>query len=124
MLLRKVLLVAVVAAPLAWTPTPVDAQARGLDRAAEATANADAVAGWTKSNAAKRRPADLPPGIAKRFDGGQTLPPGIDRTRPSDPAPLPAEPEPEPESEPEPDPVVDEPVTCVIVMGLPQCGTP
>jgi hypothetical protein len=100
MLLRTVLLAAVVAAPLAWTPAPLSAQ-QGLDRAAAATAQADAVAGWTKNRAAKRS-TDLPRGIAKRFEG-QTLPPGIRRTR-SAPQSAPApDPEPQPETEPEPE---------------------
>ena len=114
MLLRKVLLAAVVVAPMAWSPATVSAQARGLDRAAAATAQADAVAGWTKNRAAKR-PKSLPPGVARGFVG-QTLPPGISRTRPA--------PEPAPEAEPDP--------TCepgiVLVNGLPvliECdGTP
>ena len=107
MLLRRVLLAAVVVAPLVWTPAPVSAQ-QGLDRAAAATAQADAVAGWTKNRAAKR-PTDLPRGIAKRFEG-QTLPPGISRTFPVHEA--------APEAKPEPEP--DECVTeLVFVNGLP-----
>ena len=109
MLLRRALLVAVVVAPLAWTPAPVSAQ-QGLDRAAVATAQADAVAGWTK-NRATRRPTELPRGVAKVF-AGQTLPPGISRR-----FPVPqAAPEPEPEPQPEPDECVTE---LVFVNGLP-----
>ena len=105
MLLRRVLLAAVVVAPLAWTSAPVSAQ-QGLDRAAAATAQADAVAGWTKNRAAKR-PTELPLGVAKRFEG-QTLPPGISRTFPV--------PEAAPEAQPEPDECVTE---LVFVNGLP-----
>jgi len=113
MLLRRVLLAAVVVAPLVWTPAPVSAQ-QGLDRAAAATAQADAVAGWTKNRAAKR-PTDLPRGIAKRFEG-QTLPPGISRTFPVHEAAPEAQPEPKPEPDPEPDEGVTE---LVFVNGLP-----
>lgn len=79
MVLRKVILAALVCAPLAMHATPVEAQRRGVDQAAEATAQAESVAGWTKNQAAKR-PDALPAGVQKVFGSG-TLPPGMSRTR-------------------------------------------
>jgi hypothetical protein len=92
MFLRKILLAALVAAPLAWSPATVFAQERGTERAAVATAQANATAGWTNSRATNR-PSELPAGVAARFQG-ETLPPGIDRTRPQ------TAPVPEPVTEP------------------------
>ena len=71
------------------------AQERGLDRAATASASADSRAGGTKNRASKR-PSELPTGARKRFEG-QTLPPGLRRTRTAS-APAP-EVEVEPETE-------------------------
>lgn len=113
MLFRKILLVAAVASPLALSPAPVAAQERGTDRAATATAQADAVAAGTKGRAAKR-PTAVPSGIARNFPG-QTLPPGIRRTRPA-PAPAPApEPAPEPAPAPAPTPAPDDGCTAELV---------
>jgi hypothetical protein len=104
MLLRnKILLAALVAASLTWSPAAVSAQERGLDRAATATARADEVLSGKTQGAKKEK--DMPAGIARRFDGA-TLPPGIQRTRPT-PAPAPA-PQPEPAPEPQPAPAPTE----------------
>ena len=81
MLLRKALMAALVVAPFVVSPSLGAAQT-GLDRAAVATAQADAVGAGQNSQA----PSDLPPGISKRFSG-QTLPPGIRRTRDAGAAP-------------------------------------
>jgi len=80
MLLRKALLAALVVAPLVYSPSEASAQ-RGLDRAAVATERAEEVGAAQNSQARQ----DLPAGVARRFSG-QTLPPGIRRTRP-EPAP-------------------------------------
>ena len=82
MLLRRVLFAAIVAAPLAWSPSPVSAQEQGLSQAEASTAQAEAVAGWTNNRAAKR-PTDVPKGISRVFEEGATLPPGIRRTFPA-----------------------------------------
>ena len=86
MLLRKALLAALVVAPFLYSPSEASAQ-RGLDRAAVATARAEEVGAGQNSQA----PQDLPAGVARRFSG-QTLPPGIRRTRPQPEAP-PTEPD-------------------------------
>lgn len=80
MLLRKIMLAAFVLTPLAASPATASAQDNGLEQAASASAQADAVVGVAKSSAAKR-PTRLPPGIAKVF-AGETLPSGIDRAFP------------------------------------------
>jgi molybdopterin biosynthesis enzyme len=80
MLLRKIMLAAFVLTPLAASPAKASAQDNGLERAASASAQADAVVGVAKSSAAKR-PTRLPPGIAKVFTG-ETLPPGTNRAFP------------------------------------------
>jgi hypothetical protein len=68
-MLRTMLLAAAVIAPLAWAPAEATAQARGADRAAAATAEAEqAVA----TNGLADR---LPPELAELFEGG--LPPGL-----------------------------------------------
>lgn len=86
MTLRKILLAALMMAPLASSPAPVTAQERGLDRAADATAQAESVAGW--KNSAPKEPKAMPPGMSQAFGGdgelqaaSQHLPPGISRTR-------------------------------------------
>ena len=101
MLLRKVVMVALVAGPLAWAPSAAEAQARGLDRAIQASLQSREAPGATKHQATKRA-KNMPPGIARRHGDGP-LPPGIQRTRPPAPEPEP-EPQPEPEPEPEPQP--------------------
>jgi len=80
MLLRKIMLAAFVLTPLGASPATASAQENGLERAASASAQADAVVGVAKSSAAKR-PTRLPPGIAKVFVG-ETLPPGTNRAFP------------------------------------------
>ena len=105
MWLRKILLAAAVAVPLAWSPAPLDAQ-QGLDRAETATAQADEVAGWTHKKAPKAEKG-LPPGIAARHEAGETLPPGIRRTRDVPEADVQPEPEVEPDPEPQPEPCSD-----------------
>jgi hypothetical protein len=112
MLLRKVLFTAVLAAAVS-TPAQLTAQERGLDRAATASANGDANSAKAQSGKAQ---SGLPRGIAKRFEG-ETLPPGIRRTR-GDSEPVDVEPEPDPEVE-EPDPEVDDNCTIVELVGLP-----
>jgi hypothetical protein len=93
MLFRRVLLAALVAAPLAWSPAPMSAQERGLSKAQASTAQAESVAGWT-NNRAVNRPTTVPKGISNAFGAEGTLPPGIRHTFP---APAPAPP---PDSEP------------------------
>ena len=100
MLLRVTIFAALVAVPLGMTPAQAAAQERGLDRATVASARASNAPGQTK-NRPGRQDKTLPPGIAKRFPAGATLPPGIERTRVR---PAPPAPEPEPEVQPEPDP--------------------
>lgn len=76
MLLPRIALVAIVAAPLAWSPVPVSAQERGL-RQAE-TSTAQAVAAGLTNNHAQNRPTEVPKGISKAFGAEATLlPPGI-----------------------------------------------
>jgi len=119
MWLRKILIAVAVAAPLAWTPAPVAAQERGLDRAATATANADAVEGWTH----KKTPKDqkgLPNGIARHYEDGDALPPGISRNRqlPQQDVALPPQPEPEPDPQPEPQPDPEPCATTVVMINF------
>ena len=77
MLLPKILLAAIVAAPLAWSPVPVSAQERGLARAQTRTAEAVAAPGLTNSHNQNRR-TEVPRGISKKFGAEATLlPPGI-----------------------------------------------
>lgn len=123
MLLRKVLFVAIAVAPLVLSPTTVEAQNRGLDRATVASADGQERA-EAHGKRANKRHGGLPAGVAKRFEG-QALPPGIRRTRRA-PAPVPeVEPEaPQPDVEPDVEPEVEpdvEPTGCVIVElpGLP-----
>lgn len=79
---RIALMTALLVAPLALSPDSVDAQERGMERAAAATADAQATG----------RPDAPPPGMDKRSG---SLPPGILLTRGA-----PAE---EPGTEPAPD---------------------
>ena len=90
MLLPRILLVAIVAAPLAWSPVPVSAQERGLARAQTRTAEAVAAPGLTNShNQNQNRRTEVPRGISKKFGAEATLlPPGISR-RFLPPAPTP-----------------------------------
>jgi hypothetical protein len=67
------------------SPSELSAQT-GLDRAAAATARAEEEGAAQNSHAQQ----DVPAGVLRRF-AGQTLPPGIRRTRPQ-----PTEPDPEP----------------------------
>ena len=117
MLLRVMMISAVVTLPLGVRPMQAASQQHGLDRAVEASAHAATAPGQTKNHPGKQSKT-LPPGIAKRFPDGNTLPPGIERTR-NRPAPE-AEPQPEPEPEPEPEPDPD-PTQCdgVVVGGIP-----
>lgn len=100
MLLRKTALLAMVAgAAMAWTPSHATAQSHqpGLNRAAEATAHADAVDGRSHNNSQASHD-EKPSGIARVF-AGMTLPPGIRRLFGAEPEPEPAvEPDPEPET--------------------------
>ena len=76
MLLPRILLAAIVAAPLAWSPVHVSAQERGLSRAENSTAQAVAV-GLTYDHA-QNRPTYVPKGISKAFGAAATLlPPGV-----------------------------------------------
>lgn len=70
MLHRTILIAALLSAPLALSPASVSAQERGIDRAATASANAQAT----------NRPSDLPPGMAN-MPADQALPAGILLTR-------------------------------------------
>jgi hypothetical protein len=87
MWLRKVLIVAAVAAPLVWSPMDASAQSRGQERAAQAQAThqglTDAPAGLVNAFAG----LTAPDALVNRFPGLQTQP----------------EPEVEPEPEPEPE---------------------
>lgn len=73
MLLRKALMVALVAAPFVYSPSRASAQS-GLERAANATAHAVEVGAAQNSHARQ----DMPAGLADR----ETLPPGINWNRP------------------------------------------
>jgi hypothetical protein len=98
MLLRVTVVAALVALPLGMRPSQAAAQERGLDRAVVASARAAEAPGQAKNHPG-RQDKSMPPGIAKRFPDGETLPRGIERTRgPSAPA---VEPQPEPEPEPD-----------------------
>jgi hypothetical protein len=101
MSLRKILIAAAVAAPLALSPVQASAQ---QGRGAEAREQAHQYGGQTVTQ--------LPPGIAQRVERGGTVPPGIDRRyAPPEPEPVPdVQPEPEPEPEPEPQPCSPLPV--------------
>ena len=94
MWLRKVLMVAAVAAPLVWSPMEASAQNRGQDRAAAAQATnqgrTDAPAGLANAFAGRTAPAAL----VNRFPGLAPQP---------EPEPV-VEPQPEPEPEPQPEP--------------------
>jgi len=100
MLRRTTVLTVIVGAALAWSPAQASAQDTGLDGAAVATANAEAVAGWQNGQSQKDR-SEKPRGISRVF-GGMTLPPGIRRIFGG------GEPEPQPEPEIE-TPPADEP---------------
>ncbi len=100
MWIRKILVAALVAAPLALSPVSASAQERGAERAA---AVSNATGGPTVTQ--------LPAGIAKKVDKGGVVPFGIDR-RYSPPAP-PVAPQPQPQPEPEPQP--EEPCSTTIV---------
>jgi hypothetical protein len=95
MLLRVTMIAAIVTLPFGLRPMEAATQEQGLDRAAEASAAASTARGQTKSHPGKRD-RTLPPGIAKRFSAGETLPMGIERTR-TRPAPdVVTAPDPEP----------------------------
>jgi len=74
MLLRKALIAALVVAPFVYSPSDASAQT-GLDRAAVSTARAVEVGAAQNSHARQ----DLPAGLV----GRETLPPGINWTRPA-----------------------------------------
>jgi hypothetical protein len=120
MLLRKLLLAAAIVAPLASMPSAVSAQEHGRDRANVAGARAEEHHAWDHGRAKGRR-NELPKGIA-RGAGGSTLPPGIRRTRHTEPDVQP-EPEVQPEPDVQPDPPPEPPTVCdttlVYVGGLP-----
>jgi hypothetical protein len=80
MLLRVTMIAAIVTLPLGLRPMEASTQERGLDRAAEASAAASTARGQTKAHPGKQD-RGLPPGIAKRFPAGETLPMGIERSR-------------------------------------------
>ena len=95
MSLRKILITAAVAVPLALAPAQASAQ---QGRGAEARGQTQQYASQTVTQ--------LPSGIAQRVERGGTIPTGIDR-RYAPPAPEPVPdvvPEPEPEPVPEPEP--------------------
>jgi hypothetical protein len=99
MWLRKVLRTAAILVPLALNPVVASAQERGLDRAATAGAQPEAVGNDTNDRG--RILTELPRGIARVF-ASLSLPPGIARRYAPPPPPEPeAQPEPEPEPEPE-----------------------
>lgn len=100
---RIALMTALLVAPLALSPDSVDAQERGMERAAAATVDAQATG----------RPDAPPPGMDKRSG---SLPPGILLTRGA-PAEEPAT-EPAPDAEPEPEPDETCPVTLELVDGM------
>ena len=74
MLLRKALMAALVIAPFVYSPSAAVAQS---------SARADEVGAGQKSHANQ----NMPQGVANRFDG-QTLPPGIRRTRQQESEPV------------------------------------
>lgn len=79
---QKILMVALVAAPMTLVPAHVDAQQRGSDRAAAAQQN---------------RPSEAPEGLRKAMDG-RTPPAALQRLFPD------LAPQPEPVVQPEPAP--------------------
>lgn len=95
---HKILMAALVAAPMMLVPAHVDAQQRGSDRAAAAQDN---------------RPSEAPEGLRKAMDG-RTAPAALERRFP-DLAPQP-EPvlQPEPAPAPAPAPVEDCPTSTTI----------
>lgn len=96
MLLRTMTVAAATALIFSVQASPAAAQARGLDRAALSSARSASAPGQMKDRPGKQnRP--LPPGIAKRFPDGATLPPGITRTRGGSTPPPPPPPEPDPD---------------------------
>jgi outer membrane biosynthesis protein TonB len=104
MWLRKILIVAAVVAPLAWSPLDASAQNRGQAQAQAA-------------RAANPSPEEMPEGLANAF-AGRTAPEALLRRFPQ-PEPEPVV-EPEPEPEPEPDPPAEECATwLVMVNGVP-----
>lgn len=104
---RKILTVALVAAPMMLVPAHVDAQQRGSDRAAAARGQAAPQA------AQQNRPSEAPEGLRKAFEG-RTPPAALLRRFP-DLAPQP-EPvlQPEPAPAPAPAPVEDCPTSMSI----------
>jgi len=110
MSLRKILIAAAVAAPLAWMPAQAAAQDSGLDRAVstDGAVQANAVAGWTHKKTPKEEKG-LPTGVEVRF-ADQTLPPGMTRTRPGSVVTTVAS-----DPEPEPEPPVDETCSTTVV---------
>jgi hypothetical protein len=93
MLRRAMIAAALAVLAFGIDAAPAAAQAQGLDRAAIAGTRSSSAPGQVKERPGKQNRA-LPPGIAKRFPDGATLPPGISRTRER----------PAPELEPDPDP--------------------
>jgi hypothetical protein len=93
MWLRKVLIVAAVAAPLVWTPVDAAAQARGQDRAAPATQ-------------ASSQASETPAGLLHAF-AGRLAPDALVHRFPG----LQPQPEPEPEVDPTPEPEPEEETT-------------
>lgn len=104
MRVRMTVLTVMTGVALAWSPAEASAQDTGLERAAVATANAEAVAGWQNGKSEKDR-SEKPRGIARVF-GGMTLPPGIRRLFGGD------DPEPQPEPEIETPPTEEPPQEC------------
>lgn len=99
MFVRRLLMAALVAAPLAWNPADLAAQQRAP--APQASPNGQAAAAARAGNSEVSKRPTVPPGIEKAFPG-KDLPPGIQRAFPN------ARPEPEPEPEPAPAPPAEE----------------
>jgi hypothetical protein len=100
MWLRKILIAAAVALPLALNPVHASAQGRGPELAATPDAG--------------RTITELNAGLTRKVDGGGALPPGIAR-RYAPPVTTPPAPEPEPEVQPEPEP---EPEPCASMLRM------
>lgn len=99
---QKILMVALVAAPMMLVPAHVDAQQRGSDRAAAARGQD------TAQPAQQNAPAQAPEGLRRAFEG-RTPPAALLRLFP-DLAPqpeVPVQPEPAPAPAPAPAPVED-----------------
>lgn len=96
---QKILMAALVAAPMMLVPAHVDAQQRGSDRAAAAQEN---------------RPSEAPEGLRKAMEG-RTPPAALQRRFP-DLAPQP-EPVVEPEPAPAPEPAPEEDCPTTVTFG-------